>query len=179
MRPRKFLARLEYSNEEDEPMLARAYLADLLGTQVEVIEYWEDVLCCSADLQLTFEPYSDEVDVPVDEIEEGWRRESFYSTFVQPDSRNVSFNNDLYPHEEDETTVYYTMSGTEMKQERTNRKYPIKQLLTENEKKETIYVPYQAPTRTFTRADQYGTTSHKTEPGKVFPSSTAYPRAVP
>ena len=85
----------------------------------------------------------------------------------------------LYPHEEDETTVYYTMNGTEMKQERTNRKYPIKQLLTENEKKETIYVPYQAPTRTFTRADQYGTTSHKTEPGRVFPSSTAYPRAVP
>ena len=81
-------------------MLARAYLADLLGTQGEVIEYWEDVLCCSADLQLTFEPYdpySDEVDVPVDEIDEGWNedRESFYSTFVQPDSRNVSFNNDL------------------------------------------------------------------------------------
>ena len=100
MRPRKFLARLADSNDEDEPMLARAYLADLLATQEEVIEYWEDVLCCSAYLQLTFEPYdpySDKVDVPVDEIEEGWNeeRESFYSTFVQPDPRNVSFNNDL------------------------------------------------------------------------------------
>jgi len=48
-------------------MLVRAYLSELLNTQGEVIEYWEDALCCSADLQLTFDscdPYQDEVEIP-------------------------------------------------------------------------------------------------------------------
>jgi len=38
-RPRKFLARLADSNEDDEPMLVRAYLAQLLNTQGEVVEF--------------------------------------------------------------------------------------------------------------------------------------------
>jgi hypothetical protein len=55
-RPRKFLARLVDSNETDEPMLVKAYLMELFEEPGDYITYWEDALCCSADVQLTFEP---------------------------------------------------------------------------------------------------------------------------
>ena len=45
------------ANEDDEPMLVHGYLAEILNTPGEYLEYWEDALCCSADVQLTFEPY--------------------------------------------------------------------------------------------------------------------------
>ena len=56
-RSRKFLARLVDANEKDEPMLVHGYLAEILSTPGEYLEYWKDALCCSADVQLTFEPY--------------------------------------------------------------------------------------------------------------------------
>jgi len=68
-------------------MLVRACLSALLNTQGEVIEYWEDALCCSADMQLTFDsydPYQDEVEIPQENMEAEWKedRESFYSTLI-------------------------------------------------------------------------------------------------
>jgi hypothetical protein len=70
-RPRKFLARLVDANEEDEPMLVKAYLMELLEEPGDYITYWEDALCCSVDVQLTFEPYDpyvDEVELPSEDL---------------------------------------------------------------------------------------------------------------
>jgi hypothetical protein len=44
------------ANEEDEPILVHGYL-EILSTPGEYLEYWEDAFCCSADVQLTFDPY--------------------------------------------------------------------------------------------------------------------------
>jgi len=63
-------------------------------------------------LQLTFDSYDlyqDEVEIPQESMEEEWNedRELFYSTFNQPDSRSVSFNNNLYPYRDNEASVYF------------------------------------------------------------------------
>ena len=64
-------------------MLVRAYLSELLNTQGEVIEYWDDGLFCSADLQLTFDsydPYQDEVEITREYIEKNERKTENRST---------------------------------------------------------------------------------------------------
>ena len=171
-RPRKFLARLADSNEDDEPMLVRAYLSELLNTQGEVIEYWEDALCCSADLQLTFDsydPYQDEVEIPQENMEE-WNedRESFYSTFNQPDSRSVSFNNDLYPYRDNESSVYFKMESSD------RSRYPARVSTASSYDSENESGMYQSISRTFTRADQYGIPSPQSEYAKPFVTSKTF-----
>ena len=52
---RKFLARLVDSSNVDEPDLSRAYLAEILESSGEYIEYWEDALCCTADAKMKLE----------------------------------------------------------------------------------------------------------------------------
>jgi hypothetical protein len=67
IKPRKFLARLVTASSEDEPYLSRSYLAELLETGEDNVEYWEDSLCCSADAKTLVEDYDtreDEVTLP-------------------------------------------------------------------------------------------------------------------
>ena len=94
-------------NEDDEPMLVHGYLAEIPG---EYLEYWEDALCCSADVQLTietYEPYADEVEIP-DEYLEDDVEEQTYSHYVNNHARSAGskYNNDLYSSNEVEGTVY-------------------------------------------------------------------------
>jgi len=54
-------------------MLVHGYLAEILSTPGEYLEYWEDALCCSTDVQLFLEPYgpyADEVKIPEEYLDE-------------------------------------------------------------------------------------------------------------
>jgi hypothetical protein len=102
----------DIKNLERTERACNQYREHLLNTQGEVIEYWEDALCCSADMQLTFDsydPYQDEVEISQENMEKEWNedRKSFCSTFVQPDSRSVNFNNDLDTYRDNEWSVYF------------------------------------------------------------------------
>ena len=88
------------ANEVDESMLVHGYLAEILSTHGEHLDYWKDALCCSADVQLTFEPYdpyADEVEIP-DEYADDNVEEQTYFHYVYNHNRSASgkYNNNLY-----------------------------------------------------------------------------------
>ena len=74
------MARLVDANVDDEPMLVHGYLAEILNTPGEYLDCWEDALCCSADVQLTFEPYdpyADEVEIPDEYLDDDVEEQTY------------------------------------------------------------------------------------------------------
>ena len=158
-------------------LLVHGYLAEILGTPGEYLEYREDALCCSADFQLTFEPYdpyADEVEMLEEYLDEDEEEQSCYH-HVNNHTRSVSskYNNDLYSSNEVEGNIYYKIKDEDMKLERTDRKYPLRSNLTKEEAVKTIYVPVQViMPRVFTKNDQYGISSPRLKDRQQFQDPT-------
>ena len=88
---------------------------------------------------------------------------SFYSTFNQPDSRSVSFNNDLYPYRDNESSVNFKTETSE------RSRYPARASSSSlYDSSEIESGMYENVSRTFARADQYGITSPQSEYGRPF-----------
>ena len=66
--------------------------------------------------------------------------EQTYSHYVNNHTRSSSnkYNNDLYPSNDVEGTIYYKMKDEDVKLERTDRKYPVKSNLTRRSYKDYI-----------------------------------------
>jgi len=88
------------AKEDDEPMLVQGYPAEINSTPGEYVEYWKDALCCSADVQLTFEPYdpyADEVEIPEEYLDENVEEQT-YSHYVNNHTRSKASITMTYTH---------------------------------------------------------------------------------
>jgi len=104
-------------------------------------------------------------------MEEEWNedRESFYYTFNQPNSRSVSFNNDLYRYRDNESSVYFKMESSE------RSRYPTRVSSSSSyDSSENESGMYHNFSRTFTRPDQYGIPSPQSEYGRPFVTSKTF-----